>query len=142
MKSKDLLAAFGAFLCIFFMAAISDLDANNIWIIPPFGASLVLAMALPTSPLARPKNIILGHVIAASAGVITYQILGNNPLSIERLAIYLMLITDTTHPPAGANPVLTVLGGESFDFILMPVALGAIFIVAFSITYNRLIAKS
>ena len=40
MKSKDLLAAFGAFLCIF-MAAISDLDANNIWIIPPFGASLV-----------------------------------------------------------------------------------------------------
>ena len=145
MKSKDLLAAFGAFLCIFFMAAVSELDANNIWIIPPFGASLVLAMALPSSPLARPKNIILGHVIAASAGVITYQILGNNPLSIGialGLAIYLMLITDTTHPPAGANPILAVLGGESFDFILMPVALGAIFIVAFSITYNRLLAKS
>ena len=61
----------------FFMATVSDLDVNNIWIMPPFGASLVLAMALPNSPLARPKNIILGHVIAASAGVITYQILGN-----------------------------------------------------------------
>ena len=144
MKSKDLLAAFGAFLCIFFMAAVSDLDENNIWIIPPFGASLVLAMALPNSPLARPKNIILGHVIAASAGVIAYKILGTSPLSIGialGLAIYLMLMTDTTHPPAGANPLLTVLGGESFDFIFIPVALGAIFIVAFSFTFNRLLNK-
>ena len=140
-----LISAIGAFTCIFLIAYFNSIDKTNLWLIPPFGASLVLAMALPNSPLARPKNIILGHVIAASAGVITYQILGNNPLSIGialGLAIYLMLITDTTHPPAGANPVLTVLGGESFDFILMPVALGAIFIVAFSITYNRLIAKS
>ena len=140
-----LISCIGAFLCMFLIAYLNTIDEKNIWLIPPFGASLVLAMALPNSPLARPKNIILGHVIAASAGVITYQILGNNPLSIGialGLAIYLMLITDTTHPPAGANPVLTVLGGESFDFILMPVALGAIFIVAFSITYNRLIAKS
>ncbi len=39
-------------------------------------------MALPKSPLAQPKNVIFGHIIAASAGVLIFHIFGSNPLSI------------------------------------------------------------
>ena len=142
MNIKYLLASLGAFLCVFFIALISEFDKENIWLIPPFGASLVLVMAIPKSPLAQPKNVIFGHIIAASAGVLIFQIFGSNPLSIGLglgLAVYLMLATETTHPPAGANPILAILGSKSFEFVFIPVAVGAIFIVIFSLFYNRII---
>ena len=140
MKSKDLLAAFGAFLCIFFMAAISDLDANNILIIPPFGASLVLVMAAHDSPLASPKNVFFGHVLSASSGVLMFYFFENNALSIAlglALAIMAMQMTNTIHPPAGANPIIAILGAKTFEFVIMPVAIGALFIVIFALIYNK-----
>ena len=101
MNIKYLLASLGAFLCVFLIALIGEFDQGNIWLIPPFGASLVLVMALPKSPLAQPKNVIFGHISAASAGVLIFHIFGSNPLSIGLglgLAVYLMLAIQTTHP--------------------------------------------
>ena len=65
----------------------------------------------------------------------------NSPLSIAlgvSLAIMIMLSTKTTHPPAGANPVIAILGAKSFEFVIMPVAIGASFIVIFALIYNRI----
>lgn len=45
-------------------------------LIPPFGASSVLLFALPSSPLAQPRNVIGGHLVAASAGLIAVAALG------------------------------------------------------------------
>ncbi len=56
------------------------------------------------------------------------------------LAVGLMLLTNTTHPPAGANPLVVMLAGEYWDFLLMPVATGAILIVAFGVIYHRLVS--
>jgi CBS-domain-containing membrane protein len=53
-----------------------------------------------------------------------------------------MLITKTTHPPAGANPVIAILGAKSFEFVIMPVAIGASFIVIFALLYNKLWKRS
>ena len=141
MKSKDLLAAFGAFLCIFFMAAVSELDANNIWIIPPFGASLVLVMAVHESPLASARNVFFGHILSAFSGVIVFYFIGESPVAIAlglALAIILMMISKTVHPPAGANPIIAILGAKTFDFVIMPVAIGASFIVIFAWIYNKI----
>ena len=149
MKFKNLLknyqnvliSSLGAFLCIFLIAYFNSVDETNIWLIPPFGASLVLVMAVHDSPLAQPRNVFFGHILSASSGVFLFYLLGNSPISISlalSLAMILMMITKTIHPPAGANPIIAILGAKSFEFVIMPVATGALFIVIFAFVYNKI----
>tara|TARA_B100001063_G_scaffold235381_1_gene253876 strand:+ start:2247 stop:2705 length:459 start_codon:yes stop_codon:yes gene_type:complete len=141
-KYKNILiSAFGAFLCMFLIAYFNSIDSTNVWLIPPFGASLVLVMAVHESPLASPRNVFFGHVLSASSGVLMFYFLGNSALSIALglgFAISLMMLTKTVHPPAGANPVIAVLGAKTFEFVIMPVAIGASFIVIFALLYNKI----
>ena len=145
-NNKDILiASLGAFICMFLISYLNLIDESNVWLIPPFGASLVLVMAVHDSPLAKPRNVFFGHVISASSGVLVFYFLGNSPLSISiglTLAIIIMLFTNTIHPPAGANPVIAILGAKSFEFVIMPVAIGASFIVIFALIYNKLMKRS
>ena len=149
MKFKNLLknyqnvliSSLGAFLCMFLIAYFNSVDETNIWLIPPFGASLVLVMSVHDSPLAQPRNVFFGHILSASSGVFLFYLLGNSPISISlalSLAIILMMITKTIHPPAGANPIIAILGAKSFEFVIMPVATGALFIVIFAYIYNKI----
>ena len=145
-KYKNIfISAFGAFLCMFLIAYFNSIDSTNVWLIPPFGASLVLVMAVHESPLASPRNVFFGHVLSASSGVLMFYFLGNTALSIALglgFAISLMMLTKTVHPPAGANPVIAVLGAKTFEFVIMPVAIGASFIVIFALFYNKLWKRS
>ena len=109
------LAAFGGFICIGFLSYINISIDGSIWLIPPFGASMVLVMAAHESPLAHPKNVLFGHILSALAGVFVYSILDYSFLSVGLavgLAIFLMMATNTVHPPAGANPIIAVLGAK------------------------------
>ena len=136
-----LISSFGAFLCMFLIAYFNTIDKYNIWLIPPFGASLVLVMAVHDSPLASPRNVFFGHVLSASSGVLMFYFFESSSLSIAlglALAIMAMQITNTVHPPAGANPIIAILGAKTFDFVIMPVAIGASFIVIFALIYNKI----
>ena len=138
---KVSISSLGAFLCMFLIAYFNTIDASNVWLIPPFGASLVLVMAVHDSPLAKPRNVFFGHIFSASSGVLMFYILGNNPVSIAlglTLAVMIMQITKTIHPPAGANPIIAILGAKSFEFVIMPVAVGASFIIIFALIYNKI----
>ena len=139
------IASFGGFLCLSILSYLNGIYQDDLWLIPPFGASMVLVMAVHKSPLASPKNVFFGHVIAATCGVIIYFFFGFHPLSIGiavGLAIFIMAMTNTIHPPAGANPIIAIMGGEDIFFILMPVATGASFIVIFAIIYHRLVGQN
>ena len=139
-----LISAFGAFLCISMLAYLNAFEDGNLWLIPPFGASMVLVMAVHESPLAHPKNIFFGHILSALSGVIVFSLMGFSSISLGlgvALAIFLMIITKTIHPPAGANPIIAILGAKEIGFIIMPVAAGASFIVIFAIFYNKLLLK-
>ena len=141
---NNIISAFGSFLCISVLAYINSFDEGNLWLIPPFGASMVLVMAVNESPLAHPKNVFFGHIISAFAGVFVYAILGFSYLSVGfgvGLAVFLMMVTKTVHPPAGANPIIAILAAKGIGFILMPVAAGAAFIVIFAIFYNKLMNR-
>jgi len=136
-----LISSFGAFLCMFLIAYFNTIDKSNIWLIPPFGASLVLVMAVHNSPLASPRNVFFGHVLSATSGVLMFYFFENTALSIAlglALAIMAMQITNTVHPPAGANPIIAILGAKTFEFVIMPVAIGASFIVIFALIYNKI----
>lgn len=105
---------------------------------------MVLVMAVHESPLAHPKNVFFGHILSAFSGVLVYSLIGFSAMSVGlgvALAIFLMIITKTIHPPAGANPIIAILGAKEIGFIIMPVAAGALFIVLFAIIYNKLLKR-
>lgn len=127
-----LLAGLGAFVAIgllsFFEAAMSDVAL----LMAPFGATAVLVFGVPDSPLAQAKNVIFGHMITAIVGIVFAQYVGVTPLTLALatgVAVSAMLLSKTTHPPAGANPLLIMLSGQSWPFLFTPVLLGATLIV-------------
>mgnify|MGYP001432504491 FL=1 len=75
---NNLISAIGAFVCISVLAVLNSIDESNLWLIPPFGASMVLVMAVHESPLAHPKNVLFGHIISAFSGVFIFAIFGLN----------------------------------------------------------------
>ena len=140
-----LFSSLGAFVCIGFLAYLNSSIEGAIWLIPPFGASMVLVMAVYDSPLAKPKNLILGHILSALSGVIIFYLLGNTFISLGlgvALAVFVMMMTNTVHPPAGANPIIVILTGQSISFVFLPVAVGALIIVVFAYLYNRLLKRN
>jgi CBS-domain-containing membrane protein len=140
-----LLSALGALIFISFLAFLDRSFEGMIWLIPPFGASMVLVMAVHESPLAKPKNILLGHILSALSGVIILYLIGDNFLALGiavALAVFVMIVTDTIHPPAGANPIIVILTGQGISFVLFPVAVGAFMLVVFAYLYNRLLKRN
>ena len=145
LAKEPLISALGAFLCISLIAFINSYDDFNIWLIPPFGATMVLVMAVHESPLAQPKNIFFGHILSALSGVLIYFFLGMSFLSIGlavAISVWAMMITKTIHPPAGANPIIAILGGKGLSFILLPVATGAVIIIIFAMIYNKILKRN
>ena len=139
-----LLSALGALIFISFLAFLENSFDGTIWLIPPFGASMVLVMAVHESPLAKPTNILLGHVLSASSGVIILYLIGDHFIALGLavgLAIFIMIITNTIHPPAGANPIIVILTGQGILFVLFPVAIGALMLVIFAYLYNKLLKR-
>ena len=140
-----LLSALGALIFISFLAFLDRSFEGMIWLIPPFGASMVLVMAVHESPLAKPKNILLGHILSALSGIIILYLIGDNFLALGiavALAIFVMIVTDTIHPPAGANPIIVILTGQGISFVLFPVAVGAFMLVVFAYLYNKLLKRN
>ena len=145
IATEPLIASLGAFLCISIIAFVHSFDAFNIWLIPPFGATMVLVMAVHESPLAQPKNIFFGHILSAASGVLIYSILGMSFLTIGlavAVSVWAMMVTKTVHPPAGANPIIVIMGGKGLSFIMLPVATGAIIIILFAIIFNKLLKRN
>lgn len=141
---NNLISAFGAFLCISLLSYLHFSDYGEVWLIPPFGATMVLVMSVHNSPLAEPKNIFFGHTLSALSGVLIFMLMGSSFISIGiavGLAVFVMATFDSIHPPAGANPIIAILGAKSISFVLMPVALGAIVIILFALFYNRLLGR-
>ena len=96
-NTNTLISCLGAFLCIFFISYFNSIDETNIWLIPPFGASLVLVMAVHDSPLAQPRNVFFGHILSASSGVLMFYLLGNSPISISLALSFAIFPVSYTH---------------------------------------------
>ncbi len=137
----SVVAGVGATLAIGLLSFLEVSLSEVALLMAPFGATTVLVFGVPDSPLAQPKNVILGHLITAIIGVAFTQYVGVSPLTLALatgLGVSLMLLTKTTHPPAGANPMLIMLAGQGWSFIFTPVLIGAILIVLVAKSMRRL----
>ncbi|MEJ2792427.1 HPP family protein [Iodobacter sp. LRB] len=140
-----LLAGTGGFIAILLLAGVSEFGTTAL-IMAPFGASCVLLFALPEAALSQPRNVIGGHLLTASVGLAFYSLAPNTALFAALavgLTISLMVLTKTTHPPAGANPLLFFLAAKPLGawFLLTPVASGAILLVLLATLYHRATGK-
>ncbi len=103
------------------------------WIIAPFGSSAVLIYYATSSPLAKPKNLVGSHIIAAIVAITCVKLMGSTWYCMTlavMIATLLMAITDTVHPPAGATALFCAIEGiNDYSFILMPVATGVLFLL-------------
>lgn len=132
--------ASGCLLGIGLVALLADIY-NLPLLLPSFGATAALLYAACHVPMAQPRNVIGGHLISALAGVTVYQLFGGFWWSIAlgvTMAIMLMTITATLHPPGGATAFVAVYGGQNFDFILAPVGLGAVCLILVALIVNNL----
>ena len=127
-----LMAGAGAALAISLLGLL--VNATHLaLLIPPFGASCALLFAAPSSPLAQPKNLVGGHLLAAIAGLLMVGVFGPGVAAMATgvgLAIAAMVLTDTLHPPAGADPIVVALASPGWIFLLTPILLGTLILIA------------
>ncbi len=107
--------------------AVTDMTGHSL-LIAPMAASAVLLFGAHESPLAQPRNLIGGHLIAAMVAVLIATLGGSGPFAMALAVgctILVMDLTHTTHPPAGATAFLGVQGHAGVLFIAAPVLAGA-----------------
>ncbi|MEK5112499.1 HPP family protein [Bacillus sp. FSL R5-0677] len=110
----------------------------------PFGASCVLAFGVWNAPLSQPRNIIGGHLISTFIGLSIYHLFGNEYWTIALavgMSIAIMMLTRTTHPPAGADPIVVILGAYSWSYLVTPVLVGSLVIVVIALFINNMSSK-
>jgi len=117
----------------------------GVFLIASFGSTMVLLFGYPESPFAQPKNIFFGHLVTASVGVIFVNFIPlplylSIPLAVG-MAVGLMILLNVTHPPAGGNPVIVLMGSASYNYLLSPIIFGSIILIIFGVILNRFIAK-
>ena len=120
------------------------------WLVAPMGASAVLIFVLPASPLSQPWPVLGGHLLAAAVGLVCHVLLPVPWLAAALavgLAIAGMSMARCLHAPAGGTALLTALASpqiaaSSWHFLVMPVALNALLLIAGGWGWHRLSGHS
>lgn len=139
----SLVSGLGGAFAIWLLATLTR-SLEHLLLIAPFGASCVLLFALPASPLARPRNVVGGHLITAVMGLLSLTLLGDGVLAMGvgvGLGIAAMQFTGTLHPPAGGNPLVVIMTGAGWSFLVLPVLAGTLILLVIAFAYHRLVSK-
>lgn len=146
---ERLLACLGAAICIsltIVVCAALPMSAEDLpVIVAPLGASAVLVLAVPASPLAQPWSVVGGNVLSSLVGVAVYHLVPNLTLAAGLAvggAILAMSLARCLHPPGGAAALTAVIGSQAihdfgFAFAFVPVGLNSIALVALATVFNR-----
>ena len=142
---QSTLAGIFSIITIGFLTVLTYKTSYGIFLIASFGSTMVLLYGYPESPFAQPKNIILGHFLTALIGIIFLNfvplpIFLNIPLAVG-FGVMFMILLKVTHPPAGGNPIIVIIGSVSFDYLLTPVLIGSIIVVMFGVIINKFLFK-
>ena len=139
------LAGLFSFFTIGVLSALTYKTDYGLFLVASFGSTMVLLYGYPESPFAHPKNIFFGHLVTATVGVIALTFIPLPeyiliPIAVG-LGVFFMIMLNVTHPPAGGNPIIVIIGSASFDYLLSPVITGSVIIIIFGVVLNKLILK-
>lgn len=142
---KSSLAAFCSFITIGVLTVLTYKTQLGVFLIASFGSSMVVLYGYPESPFAQPKNIFFGHLLTSLVGMICLYTFPLPSFILIPLAVGLgvgfMILFNVTHPPAGGNPVIIILGSVSYDYLFSPIITGTIIILLFGVIINKYILK-
>jgi CBS-domain-containing membrane protein len=138
--SVAVISGMGASFAIALVASLAELSESAL-LMAPLGASCFLAFAVPESPLAQPRNIVLGHVVSTLVGLLVLSFVGSDWWAMALavgLSVALMQLSRCSHAPAGANPLLVLLTEPSWSFLIFPVLAGSALIALVAVIFNNL----
>ena len=142
---KALIAGFFSALTIGLLTVLTYKSTLGYFIAASFGSSMVLLFGFPESPFAQPKNVFFVHFITALVGIIFVNYI---PLPIYiniafavGAGVFLMILLDVVHPPAGGNPIIVIIGSASYDYLINPIMLGCIIILLLAVIINKFILQ-
>jgi len=127
------------------LAVLTYKTTFGIFLAATFGSSMVLLFAFPESPFAQPKNVFFGHLLTALVGVVFAQYIAlpmyvNISVAVG-VGIFLMILFNVVHPPAGGNPIMVIVAGVSYEYLINPIILGSFIMLALAIVINKFVLK-
>ena len=149
LKNK-IFSVFACAFAIFCIATIShaaQLGPAYPIILASIGASIVILLIIPSSPLAQPWPLIGGQLMSAFIGVFCANNINDIALAASctvSLSVLSMLVFRCLHPPATATSLTPLVAGAAltpigYGFVLMPVAINVAIILVIAIIINRYI---
>tara|TARA_Y100001935_G_C16938148_1_gene328747 strand:+ start:98 stop:562 length:465 start_codon:yes stop_codon:yes gene_type:complete len=142
---QSFLAGLFSIITIGILTVLTYKTEFGLFLIASFGSSMVLLYGYPESPFAQPKNIFFGHLITAITGIFFLNFV---PLPLYLIipiavgfGVSLMILFNVTHPPAGGNPIIVILGSVSLDYLFSPIITGTIIILVFGVIINKFVLK-
>jgi CBS-domain-containing membrane protein len=124
-------------------------EMDNLFLIGSFGASSVLIYGVIQSPLAQPRNLVGGHLIAAVVGVTVRYLVPEVWLACAlavSISIVLMQITRTLHPPGGATALIAIIGSPKirelgYMYVVSPVLTGVLILLLVALFFNNVTSQ-
>lgn len=125
-------------------------DPHAPFIAAPIGASAVIVFAIPASPLAQPWPVVGGNTLSPLCGIAMGWLIGE-PVWVAgpavALALLVMSLTRTLHPPGGAMALISVIGGPTvtklgLSFAALPVLVNSLLLVTLAWLFHRMSGHS
>ncbi|MGY4650841.1 HPP family protein [Mycobacterium sp. URHB0021] len=141
-RQKLLVIAVETVASLVALAIVAALTAftHDPWLIPPLAASMALVVGGAHFPLAQPRNVIGGHVMSATVGVLVGMI-GIDSLwagaLAGALALGVMKLLRMSHSPAAATAMIAVVPTiPRWEFVVL-VGSAAVILVAVGLAGNK-----
>jgi CBS-domain-containing membrane protein len=142
-SAKMLAGALGGALAIGAMELFAARSTVPLMAIP-FATSIVTVMGSPEVGAAQPRALVGGHLVATVVGLAVLKLAGPQAWAAALavgLSIVAMHLTRTFHPPAGIDPLVVVVNDMPWDFLLVPVAAGALLLALYAFFWHLVVRR-
>lgn len=132
-------------LALAMVAGLAELFRQPL-LLPPFAATAILVLITPDKSFAQPRNIVGGYLICCTLALAVgawMPISGLVAAGAVGVAVGLMLVTDTLHPPGAATLLLLLLAPRTPDWrvVFGVVPLGVAVLLGTGWLLNKLVLK-
>lgn len=119
---QSMLATLSVFIVLYF------LSRQEAVIIASIGATAFIVFAMPDNITAQSRNVIGGHIVGLFCGFL-FSLIPHSALLFSILiyslavgtSLFIMVVTDTEHPPAAGTALGVVMTGISLQVLIVVV---------------------
>lgn len=118
-------------------------------LVASMGASAVILLVIPNSPLAQPWAFVIGQLLSGSIGVAVTHLFTDTAVASAfavGLSVFAMISFRCLHPPGAATALAPVLGSfqqspQDFGFLLNPLGCNVAIMLLSALLINRVLLR-